>query len=162
MVHFSAKWTRQTVNVKHEMRVTQQEVITITDRLLSSDATLAAQKTMHPTILHCRGDVFAEQMPSNGKGIHRLVESLWYDTDRIGSDSCNNYSIVAFICCRGDVFAEPLFSNDRGHTHRPTDWCDGFMNYAVEMGSSVMIYINKFYKDWFSKLSHKHTFTCSK
>jgi hypothetical protein len=42
------------------------------------------------------------------------------------------------------VFTEPLPSKDRGDTH--TDKWEGFMKYAVEMGSSVMIYIPSFIK----------------
>jgi hypothetical protein len=33
-----------------------------------------------------------------------------------------------------------------GYTYRHTDWCEGFMKYAVEMGSGVMIYIPSFIK----------------
>jgi hypothetical protein len=54
----------------------KHEVIGRTDCLLSSDATLAAQKRMHPTILRCRGNVFTEQMLGNDKRIHRVIESL--------------------------------------------------------------------------------------
>jgi hypothetical protein len=48
------------------------------------------------------------------------------------------------MLCRDD-FTEPLPSNVRG-THIHTDRCEGFMKYAVEMGSSVMIYIPSFLK----------------
>jgi hypothetical protein len=33
-----------------------------------------------------------------------------------------------------------------GHTYRHTDWWEGFMKYAVEMSSGVMIYIRSFIK----------------
>jgi hypothetical protein len=44
------------------------------------------------------------------------------------------------IRCRGNVFAEPLPNNVQ------TDWCKGFIEYVVEMGSGVMIYIPSFIK----------------
>jgi hypothetical protein len=37
-----------------------------------------------------------------------------------------------------------LPNNDRGYTYRHTDWWEGFMQYAVEMGSGAMIYIPSF------------------
>jgi hypothetical protein len=40
-------------------------------RLLSFHTTRTAQKTTYPTILHCRGNVFTELLPSNDSGIHR-------------------------------------------------------------------------------------------
>jgi hypothetical protein len=48
--------------------------------------------------------------------------------------------------CRGNVFTEPLSSNDRGYTYRHTDWWEGFMKYAVEIGSGALIYIQIFIK----------------
>jgi hypothetical protein len=67
--------------------------------------------------------------------------------DRIENDASNNSSIVAHIRCRGNFYAEPLPSNDRrGYTQRHTDWWEGFMKYAVEMGSCAMMYIPRFIK----------------
>jgi hypothetical protein len=44
------------------------------------------------------------------------------------------------------VFTEPLPSSDRGDTNTDTqaDGWEGFMKYAVEMGSGAMIYIPSF------------------
>jgi hypothetical protein len=39
------------------------------------------------------------------------------------------------------MFAKPLPTSDRRDTHTDTDWWEGFMKYAVEMGSGAMIYI---------------------
>jgi hypothetical protein len=47
---------------------------------------------------------------------------------------------------RGDVFTEPLPRNDKGFTYRHTGSREGFMKYAIEMGSGVMIYIPGFIK----------------
>jgi hypothetical protein len=43
------------------------------------------------------------------------------------------YCMCIRCCC--NVLTEQLPSNDRGHT----DWWEGFMKYAVEMGSGAMI-----------------------
>jgi hypothetical protein len=41
------------------------------------------------------------------------------------------------------VFA---YQGQEGYTYRHTDWWEGFMKYAVEMGSGAMIYIPSFIK----------------
>jgi hypothetical protein len=46
------------------------------------------------------------------------------------------------IRCRCNVFTKPLPSNDKGDTDK---W-EGFMKYAVEMGSGAIIYIPSFIK----------------
>jgi hypothetical protein len=48
-----------------------------------------------------------------------------------------------FICilCGGNVFTEPLPNNDRGRVHIKILSWEGFMKYAVEMGSGAIIYI---------------------
>jgi hypothetical protein len=48
-----------------------QEVPGKTNRLLSFDMTRTPWKTLPPTILRCRGNIFTELLPSNDKGIHR-------------------------------------------------------------------------------------------
>jgi hypothetical protein len=50
------------------------------------------------------------------------------------------------IHCHGDVFIEPLPSNDRGMTYRHTDWWEGFMKYAFEMGLNATVCIRRFIK----------------
>jgi hypothetical protein len=40
----------------------------------------------------------------------------------------------------------PLPGNDRGFTYRHTNWWEGFMKYAVEMGSGAMTFIPSFIK----------------
>jgi hypothetical protein len=60
------------------------------------------------------------------------------------------------IRCRGNVFTNPLPSNDRG-IHRL--W-EGFINYAVKMGSGAMIYTASFIKtgSGIQQLgNHRHT-----
>jgi hypothetical protein len=39
-----------------------------------------------------------------------------------------------------------LPSSDRRDIHTETDWWEGFMKFAVEMGSGAMIYIPSFIK----------------
>jgi hypothetical protein len=68
------------------------------------------------------------------------TDSLWYDTDRIRNDAFNNCSVVLYIRCSGNVFFELFPSNDGRDTIKDTDWWEGFMKYAVEMGSGAMIY----------------------
>jgi hypothetical protein len=46
--------------------------------------------------------------------------------------------------CRGNIFTEPLPSNDR-RNKQIYRW-EGFLKYAVEMGSVVIIYIPSFIK----------------
>jgi uncharacterized RmlC-like cupin family protein len=62
-------------------------------------------------------------------------------------------------------FTEPLPTNEKGihiQMHRCTDWWDGFMKYAAEMGSGAMIYIPSFIMtgEGIQKLikgNHRHT-----
>jgi hypothetical protein len=71
----------------------------------------------------------------------------WYDTDRIENDASNNDSIVACVFVATVKFlTEPLPSNEREYTYRYTDWWEGFMKYAVEMGWGAMTYIPSFIK----------------
>jgi hypothetical protein len=72
---------------------------------------------------------------------------LWYVTDRMENDASNNYSIVTCIRCRGNVFTEPLPSNNRWIHIQTRSYWEGFMKYATEMGSRVMIY-NMSQKSW--------------
>jgi hypothetical protein len=64
------------------------------------------------------------------------------------NDASNNSSIVAegtrlpsrCLATKGGIhFTEPLPSNDR-RIHRHTDWWEGFIMYAVEVGSGAMIH----------------------
>jgi hypothetical protein len=142
-------WNRKCANVTRRYRKNWSTT--------SSDGPLAAQKTTHPTVLRCRGNVFTEQMPSNDKGIYRLIESLSYDTNRVENDPCNNSAIVVFIFCRGNVFVEPLFSNVWGYTYR--DRLMRGMNKVCRWDGLNCHDINtKFYKDWF-RLSDRHTWS---
>jgi hypothetical protein len=56
------------------------------------------------------------------------------------NDAFNKSPIVACFRWDRNVSTEPLPSNDRGDTHTDTQ------TYAVEMGSSGMIYIPSFIK----------------
>jgi hypothetical protein len=47
------------------------------NRLFSFDTTRTAQKTTPQTVLRCRGNVFTELLPSNDRGIHRLLRGIY-------------------------------------------------------------------------------------
>jgi hypothetical protein len=67
--------------------------------------------------------------------------------DRIENDSSNSYSIVAWIVIAAVTFSPSRFLATIGrYTYRHTDLWEGFMKYAVEMSSGVMIYIPSFIK----------------
>jgi hypothetical protein len=52
-----------------------------------------------------------------------------------------------FLLLRVFVSTEPLPNNDtRGYTYRHTDLWEGFVKYAIEMGSGATIYIPSFIK----------------
>jgi hypothetical protein len=46
----------------------------------------------------------------------------------------------------GIHFTELLPINDKRDTHPDTDWWEGFMKYAFELGSGAVIYIPSFIK----------------
>jgi hypothetical protein len=72
---------------------------------------------------------------------------LRYDTGRIENDPSNNSSIVACVFVTAVTFLLTRFPAAMGeYTHRHTDWWEGFMKYAVEMGSGAMIDIPSFIK----------------
>jgi hypothetical protein len=77
---------------------------------------------------------------SSGK-IHQ-PNFLSYDMNRIERDVSNNSSTFVYIRSCGNVFTEPLPSDDKWHIHRHEDCREGFMKYATEIGSDVMIYIS--------------------
>jgi hypothetical protein len=127
----------------------RKQVLGRTSHILPFYTTWAAYKTTPTTIFRCRGNVFTEPLPSNDRGIQTQI-LLSYDTDRIESDACNDYSIIAYILCHRNVFTEPLSRNDtRGiqiQTHRlmreiyeVRRW-DGFSCHDIH---------TKFRKDWF-------------
>jgi hypothetical protein len=66
--------------------------------------------------------------------------------DHLENDASNNAYIFSCISCRRNVFTEPLPSNDRVYTHTDTGLWEGFIKYAVEMGSGAIIYIPSFIK----------------
>jgi hypothetical protein len=119
-------------------KIQEREILGRTNRLLCFDATRTAYKTTPPTI-HCCGNIYTKLLPNNDRGIHT-------QTHRHAS---NNSFVVARI------LTGPLPSNDRRDTvyrafakdrsegciYRHTDWWEGVMKYAVEMGSGTMIYI---------------------
>jgi hypothetical protein len=86
-----------------------------------------------------------------GGGIRSRLHTGWgytepqavlrYDTVRVENDTSKNSSIAVCIHCRWNVFTEPLPSN---HAH--TDWWEGFMEYAGEMGSGAVTYTPSFIK----------------
>jgi hypothetical protein len=113
-----------------------------TNRLLSFDTTRTEKKTTLPTIRHCRRNVFTEPLPSNDRDLHILC----FNATRIAYKTTRP-TIVSCTRCRGNVFTERLPSNDSGgYTYRHTDWWEGFMKYAVEMGSVATLCIPSFIK----------------
>jgi hypothetical protein len=50
--------------------------------LLSFDTTSIVEKTMPPTILLCRLNVFTELLPNNDTRIHRQTHRLYFDKTR--------------------------------------------------------------------------------
>jgi hypothetical protein len=71
----------------------------------------------------------------------------WYDTDRIENDASNNSPIAAcvFVAAVTSLPSRYL-ATIGGYTYRHTDWLEGFIKYAVEMGSGAMIYTPSFIK----------------
>jgi hypothetical protein len=61
----------------------------------------------------------------HGPHRNRRVQQLFYGCVRIRFGGKN--------------FTQPLPSNDRGYAYRYSDWWEGFMEYAVAMGSDVTI-----------------------
>jgi hypothetical protein len=67
--------------------------------------------------------------------------------ERIENDASYNSSIVAFEFVAAETVLQSRCLEMIGrYTYRHTDWWEGFMNYANEMGSGAMIYIPVFIK----------------
>jgi hypothetical protein len=62
-----------------------QGVVGRTSRLLSFDTTRVAQKTMPPTVLLCRGNVFTEPLPGNDRGVKGHTQRPSFDAKRTAS-----------------------------------------------------------------------------
>jgi hypothetical protein len=59
----------------------------------------------------------------------------------------NSSSIVAFVFVAVVMFLpSPCLARIGGYTYRHTDQWEGFMKYAIEVGSGAMIYIPSFIK----------------
>jgi hypothetical protein len=70
-----------------------------------------------------------------------IVYFPWYDTGHIENDASNNSSIVSCVFVTVITFlASRCLVTIGGYTYRGTDWWEGFMKYAVEMGSGAVIY----------------------
>jgi hypothetical protein len=79
----------------------------------------------------------------NKKFLEQLIAYFsWYNTDRIENDVSNNSSIVAHVLFAAVSFFLPsrCLAKIEGYIYRHMDWWKGFMNYAVNMGSSAMKY----------------------
>jgi hypothetical protein len=72
----------------------------------------------------------------------KFWEELIAYTDRIGNYPSNNSSVACVFVATVTLFTEPLPSNNRGYTYRHIGGQEGFMKYAVEMGSVAVIYIS--------------------
>jgi hypothetical protein len=85
-----------------------------------------------------------------------IVYFPWYHTGRIANESKNSSAVVfvtsvTFLLCRC-LAREMRFLRSRclstrgGYTRRHTDWWEGFMKYAVEMGTGATTHIPSFIK----------------
>jgi hypothetical protein len=96
-----------------------QEVLVRTNCLLSFDTTWTSWKVTHPRILHCRGNVFTEPLPSNDRGIHiqtyrhRLMGGIYKESGWDGL-RCHN------ICIRFHKDWFPHSNVDRENIHTQT------------------------------------------
>jgi hypothetical protein len=77
---------------------------------------------------------------------HRSSTCLWYDTDRIEDDASNNSSIAALVFIAAVTFLRSRGLAKMGDTRIDTDWWEGFIMYAIEIGSGAMICIPSFIK----------------
>jgi hypothetical protein len=105
-----------------------------TVRPLSFDMTWTARKITPSTVLHFHENIFTELLPCNNRGIHRHIQQ--------------------FCCCEYSlswewVYGAFIWQQWEWYKYRHTDWLEGFMKYAAEMGSGAMIYTPSFIK-WFS------------
>jgi hypothetical protein len=85
-----------------------------------------AQKTMPPTILRCRTNVFTELLPSNNKGIHRKTHTLTRPTIILLLRVFAAAGTCLPSCCLAMKREETLLSlflatigGIHVHTHRP-------------------------------------------
>jgi hypothetical protein len=69
----------------------------------------------------------------------------WFVTDRTEIDASNN-SIVACVFAAVITFLRNISLATIGGTHIDTDWWEGFMKHAGEMGPCAMICIPNFIK----------------
>jgi hypothetical protein len=68
-----------------------------------------------------------------------IAYSSWYNTDRIENDVSNNSSIVARVLLAAETFLQSrCLVTIEEYIYRHIDWWEGFMNYAVKMGSVAM------------------------
>jgi hypothetical protein len=81
--------------------------------LLFFDKTRTAYKTMPPTILCCRRNVFTDLFPSNDGRIHSQTRRFSFDKTRTAYKTMP----PTILCCRGNVFTEPLPSTEWRDTH---------------------------------------------
>jgi hypothetical protein len=95
---------------------------------------------------------------------NRLLSLICYGPHR-------KWHVQQFFYCCSIVLIELLPSNDTGflpnhcpttigaYTYRHTDWWEGFLKYAIEMGAGAMIETQSFLKigSAIRKLIHRHT-----
>jgi hypothetical protein len=78
-------------------------------------------------------------MKARSSGKNQSPAFLFYDTDHVEKDTPHNSCVC--IRCRGNVFFTELSPRN---TYRHTDWWEGCVKHAVEMGDSALIYIPSF------------------
>jgi hypothetical protein len=95
------------------------------------------------TVLDCEHNVIYK----NKKFWEELIACFpWYDMDHIENVS-NNSSVTACLFNTTVTFlVNHCLATIREYTYRHTDWWEGFLKYAVKMGSIAMIYISSFMK----------------
>jgi hypothetical protein len=54
------------------------------------------------------------------------------------------YCVCILLCYK--YLPSRCLATIEGYTHRNTDWREGFIKYAIEMGSNAMVYIQSFIK----------------
>jgi hypothetical protein len=65
--------------------------------------------------------------------------------DRIQNDESKNSSIAAWVYLTAVTFSlRRCLQTTNGYTYRHTNGREGFMKYAVEMGSGTIIYLPSF------------------
>jgi hypothetical protein len=87
--------------------------------------------------------VYLKWLPCHVVQHIRMKVTCYFPFIRRGSHRklCDQQFFHCWVCtrCRCSDSNEPLPSNDTGYTYRHTDWREGFMKNAVEMGLCAIV-----------------------